>query len=114
MDKSYPAEADKMADFLNSLFVHAADDKALVHETPKALYAPHIDLSVGGHLYGKVFSYLKDIRPERVVILGTSHYSGSFHLLYEHQPFIGKSKYYHLPGIEFKSVREYIEKYLRL
>src|SRR5690625_1641431 len=28
MDKSYPAEADKMADFLNSLFVHAADDKA--------------------------------------------------------------------------------------
>lgn len=113
MGKSYPAEADKMADFLNSLFVHAADDKALVHETPKALYAPHIDLSVGGHLYGKVFSYLKDIRPERVVILGTSHYAGSFHPLYEHQPFIGTTKDYHLPGREFKTDREYIDRLSR-
>src|SRR5690625_5178454 len=113
MGKSYPADADKMVDFLILLFVHAPDDKALVHETPKALYAPHIDLSVGVHLYGKVFSYLKDIRPERVVILGTSHYAGSFHPPYEHQPFIGTTKDYHLPGREFKTDREYIDRLSR-
>lgn len=38
-----------------------------------ALVAPHIDLMIGAKAYGRVYSLLKGLMPERVVILGVGH-----------------------------------------
>jgi len=69
----------------------------------KGLYAPHIDLKVGTSVYAESFSLLKNLKPKRVVILATSHYSGFHNTVYNGSLFIGSKKTYRLPGREFKA-----------
>lgn len=106
--KSYPEDPDEMAAYVHSLFEKPSETGTPGLGTIKALYAPHIDISVGSEHYASVFLQLKEMRPRRVVILGTSHYAGSYHPAYEGTPFIGSVKDYQLPGRVFKTDREYL------
>jgi MEMO1 family protein len=63
----------------------------------KALYAPHIDLRVGMASYVPAFRLLAELRPQRVVLLATSHYSGSYYPLYDGKPFIVTRKSFETP-----------------
>lgn len=87
---SYPDDPAEMKHFLNEAF-----EKLPVSEpvkSAKALYAPHIDLRFGLNSYVKAFSAIKDLKPKRIVILATSHYSGLYPDIYEERPFVISSK----------------------
>lgn len=108
---SYPAEIAELKAFMDSLMDEAGSSNTdnPVKEA-KALYAPHIDLRVGSKQYAEAFSALKNLRPKRVVILATSHYSGYHPEIYDGNPFIGSRKDYLLPGTRFETDLAYIEK----
>ena len=111
---SYPADPAECSAFVDNILSKAGDQQSMVQRSmgknsPKALYAPHIDLRVGGKQYGEAFSLLKNIEPERVVILATSHYSGYHPTLYDGLPFIGSTKSYKLPGRLLKADQPSVE-----
>lgn len=101
-NRSYPADEAEFSAFLDSIFEKQLSQKGSKRSDIRALYAPHIDMSVGNEQYAEAFASLTEIRPERVVILGTSHYSGLYHPLYEKSLFIGSDKTFRIPGREFK------------
>ena len=86
--KSYPEKPDELTDYIDELLKPTTSDKKQIH----ALYAPHIELSIGRKQYGEAFSLLKGKKPSRLIILATSHYSGYYPDLYSGTPFIGSSK----------------------
>lgn len=57
-----------------------------------SLFAPHIDLSLGMEQYAEAFSAISHMRPKRVVILATAHYTGYFEEVYSGFPYIGSAK----------------------
>lgn len=100
---SYPKDPAECSAFVDEILSKSNLDEidgqtANKLSSPKALYAPHIDLRVGAKQYGEAFSQLKSLTPERVVILATSHYSGYHPDIYDGRPFIGSTKSYKLPG----------------
>lgn len=102
---SYPADEDKLEEFMQNIMKQS--NGSVVSSTPlKALYAPHIDLRVGSKQYAEAFSTLKNIKPKRVVILATAHYSGYHPAMYDGYPFIGTAKDYQLPGRMLKTDRD--------
>jgi AmmeMemoRadiSam system protein B len=101
-NRSYPEDEAEFNAFLDSIFEKHLSQKGNKRPDVRALYAPHIDMSVGNEQYAEAFASLTDIRPERVVILGTSHYAGLYHPLYEQSLFIGSDKAFRIPGREFK------------
>lgn len=103
--ESYPSDPEELTHFLNELFENATNGSG---QTPKALYAPHIDLRVGSKQYIEAFSILKNIKPKRVVILATSHYSGYFPDTYQDTPFIGTLKDFKLPHRTLKNDQSFI------
>jgi len=105
---SYPVETGKTEDFLNDIMKRCNGN--FISETPKkALYAPHIDLRVGAQQYAEAFSSLRELKPERVVILATAHYSGHYPEVYDGFPFIGSEKDYELPGRVLKTNRAMVK-----
>ncbi|MEX1063541.1 MAG: AmmeMemoRadiSam system protein B, partial [Balneolaceae bacterium] len=94
---SYPEDPDELEKYLSDLFSPFACSES-VQFPEKALYAPHIDPKAGGDVYAKAFSVLRTLTPERVVILGTSHYAGCYPELYANTPFIGSRKIFELPN----------------
>jgi len=101
-DKSYPGDATEFQTFLDSMFDNHQTKDSQRRTNIRALYAPHIDMSVGKEQYAEAFSALSGIAPKRVVILGTSHYAGLYYPLYENISFIGSDKNFKVPGREFK------------
>lgn len=93
---SYPDHPKELSDFADKLLNTAASRGSVT--TSKALYAPHIDLQVGGDQYGQAFASLKTVKPRLVVILATSHYGGFYPDLYSTTPFMGTYKSFELPG----------------
>lgn len=63
----------------------------------RALLAPHIDFRVSLDAYVAAFRPLADLRPRRVVLLATSHYSGMFHPAYDGKPFILSRRCFQTP-----------------
>jgi len=105
--ESYPAKPDGVKNYLAELMASsesAKTDKSAV----KALYAPHIDPRVGNRIYSSAFSKLSNLRPKRVVILGTAHYTGYYAAEYQNTPFIGTEKSFQLPHVEIASDIDYI------
>jgi len=92
---SYPADPKALADFLDEAFCEHKTEVAF--NKPKALYAPHIDPRIAIDRYVEAFAPIKDIKPKRVVMLATSHYSGWYPELYEDKPFILVNKDFDLP-----------------
>lgn len=104
--QSYPAITEELNEYLESIFKNSSTVQS---GNPKALYAPHIDLRVGLNQYSEAFSVLSSVKPNRVVILATSHYSGYFPKIYQGTPFIGSGKDYKLPHRTFKTDQTYLE-----
>ena len=95
--QSYPEEKAELTAMLDNAF---SENRSSVNEIPeriKALFAPHIDPRVGMASYVKAFKPLCDIKPERVVLLATSHYAGMYHPLYDGSPFILTRKDFETP-----------------
>ncbi len=93
--QSYPDEPEELDSFVSKILQHGSSNG---RTNFNALYAPHIELSVGQKQYGEAFSHLKNIKPKRVIILATSHYADYYFRYYKGFPFIGSNKSYRLPG----------------
>lgn len=103
---SYPSEPEKLTAFLNKAFDNYENSEPV--DTAKALYTPHIDPRFGMKSYVKAFSSIKKLKPMRVFILATSHYSGLYNNEYSNKPFIISNKDFDLPNGLVKSDREAI------
>ncbi|MFA5668086.1 MAG: AmmeMemoRadiSam system protein B [Balneolaceae bacterium] len=103
---SYPSEASELQKYLDDAFKKYEQTEPVVKA--KALYAPHIDTTVGLSSYVKAFSAIKHIKPKRVVILATSHYSGLFGELYDESPFIVVDKTFAMPNGDISTDKESI------
>ncbi|MEX0661305.1 MAG: AmmeMemoRadiSam system protein B [Balneolaceae bacterium] len=110
VNQSYPENKDELSKFLNDYLPTNGSEK---NAPKKALYAPHIDLRIGKKSYAKAFASLEDIKPKRVVILATAHYTGYYGNLYSKSPFIGSTKNYELPGRIFDTDKNYVESLLQ-
>ena len=103
---SYPVDPREFDEFLKELFEFTEIKNTT---TPKkALYAPHIDLQIGKNQYYEAFSAIKPLKPKRVVILATAHYTGYYENLYANLPFIGSQKDFEIPGRTFKTDKKFI------
>lgn len=98
---SYPKDPEELKTMLNAAFEE--HEQSVPVASAKALYAPHIDPRVGMSSYVKAFSSIKNLKPKRVVILGTSHYAGLYEKLYQDAPFILSDKTFVMPNGETKS-----------
>lgn len=105
---SYPDDPSEMSHFLNEAFEKLTTSDPV--QTAKALYAPHIDLRFGLNSYVKAFSAIKDLKPKRVVMLATSHYSGLYPDIYEERPFVISSKNFEMVNGTVKADRDSIQK----
>lgn len=106
--ENYPSEPDKLNRYLSGLFDGMDNESS---GRAKALYAPHIDLRTGAEQYAEAFSLLKNVKPKRVVILATSHYSGYFPEIYQDTPFIGSLKNFQLPHRTLTTDLSYIDQF---
>ncbi|MCX7816538.1 MAG: AmmeMemoRadiSam system protein B [Syntrophales bacterium] len=71
--KSYPASPRELEEYLTGLL--ELDQLEQSDKLPhiRGILSPHIDYSRGGRVYGKVYSFLKGVDVDLVIILGTSH-----------------------------------------
>jgi AmmeMemoRadiSam system protein B len=90
---SYPGDPQRLAGWLDQILSSANAP----FEPKNALFAPHIDTRVGTESYALAFSSLKKLKPKRVVILATAHYTGYYPGMYDHTPFIGTAKRFVFP-----------------
>lgn len=104
---SYPDDTGELSHFLDEAFKKLP--AAAPVEQAKALYAPHIDLRFGLNSYVKAFSSIKNLKPKRVVILATSHYSGLHPEVYEEYPFVISEKDFEMVNGTVKTDRETIQ-----
>lgn len=104
---SYPEDPEELKHFLNEAFEKLPTSDPV--KQAKALYAPHIDYRVGLNSYVKAFSSIKNLKPKRVVILATSHYSGMYPEIYEEHPFVISAKDFELVNGTVKADREAIQ-----
>lgn len=108
---SYPDESEDLSQYLTELFA-ASKLSSSLPKPAKALFAPHIDLRVGSEMYGRVFRTLKDLKPARLVILATAHYTGYYPDLYDNKPFIGSRKVFEMPHGSLQPDRNYLDRLL--
>lgn len=93
---SYPNDSVELEAYLDKAF--SSHEHATPVSSAKALYAPHIDPRVGMSSYIKSFSAIKNLKPKKVLILATSHYSGLHDSLYQESPFIVSNKTFNMPN----------------
>lgn len=106
---SYPANAADLRAMLKRAF-EETERVPVSFGRIRALFAPHIDTRVNLSVYASGFRYLAALKPKRVVILATSHYSGGYHPLYNGLPYIGSHKDFSTPlGVvpaDLKAIRD--------
>lgn len=108
---SYPDEPEELRTYLNEAFSGISTNGKQQKDDPaKALYAPHIDPRVGMNTYAEAFSAIRHLKPERVVILATSHYAGLYSDIYQNDPFIVSRKDFKLPTGTIPSDKKAIDK----
>lgn len=93
--ESYPEDPDEIKSFVSEMI---SENGEPADQSLRALYAPHIEISVGKKQYGEAFAHLKNSEPKRVVILATSHYADYYFKYYDGFPFIGSKKTFKMPG----------------
>ena len=107
-DSSYPSDRAELSAFVDNLLDKATSGTEMngsQRGPSKALYAPHIDLRIGAQQYAEAFSTLKSVKPRRVVILATSHYSGYYPSVYDGFPTSGPQSLLRFPDVRFKQIR---------
>lgn len=110
---SFPADPEELTAYLEEAFSkHNKDDGSRIQQNGpvKALFAPHIDPRVGIESYVQAFSPVRSLKPKRVIILATSHYSDIYPDLYSNKPFIISQKNFKMPLGEIPSDRATIRR----
>lgn len=73
--RSYPEDPAELRSLLDGLLEeHGTQDPDSSARGTAALVAPHIDLAVGGRVYGRAYAAVRSRSPKRVVLLGTGHH----------------------------------------
>lgn len=90
---SYPTDPVELKAYFDDGFGQTHPPRTEI----KALYAPHIDFRVGIATYAKAFSEVRNLKPSRVVVIGTSHYAGYYGKKYDDRPFILSGKSFSTP-----------------
>ncbi len=90
----YPESKEDLINYFDQQFNLYGQEQ---DESIKALYAPHIDYRVGFRTYAKGFSKIRNHKPKKVCIIGTSHNSGFYEQTYHNKPFIVSSKQFESP-----------------
>lgn len=104
---AYPNDPQEMTHFLDEAFDKLSTSDPV--QAAKALYAPHIDIRVGMNSYVKAFSAIRNLKPKRVVMLATSHYSGMHPDIYEGSPFVISRKDFEMVNGTVKADHEALE-----
>lgn len=107
---SYPSDPEELKQQMNEALKAVPARNGDSGGTIRALFAPHIDPRVSMQTYAGAFSSIARLRPKRVVILGTSHYSGLFPDQYEDRPFILVDKEFRLPNGTVPVDRKMVDK----
>jgi MEMO1 family protein len=107
-DEGYPQSGEELNRLLSEVESNKNFESVSFTNKPSALYAPHIDLRVGLKQYYEAFSRIRELKPKRVVILATSHFSGYYPDLYENSPFIGSNKMFSVMDESFQPDNEYL------
>lgn len=111
--ESYPADPDQIKEQFSeaySKYLSSGEMPDVEANNVRAIFAPHIDLRVNMKTYMHGFASLgKMERPERVILLGTSHYAGLYPGIYEETPFIVSDKTFKTPFGDFNADREVID-----
>jgi AmmeMemoRadiSam system protein B len=89
----YPTDKEELKAYFDDAFSNASGSGSSF----KALYAPHIDYRVGIETYVKGFSRVRNLSPDRIVVIGTSHYAGYYSTFYDNRPFIFSGKEFSTP-----------------
>ncbi|NBC65782.1 MAG: AmmeMemoRadiSam system protein B [Bacteroidetes bacterium] len=92
---SYPNDPEEIKRYVSEII---SENGQFYDQMPQALYAPHIELSIGKKQYGEAFAHLNNSEPKRVIILATSHYADYYYKYYNGFPFIGSKKTFKMPG----------------
>ena len=72
--KAYPADKQELEAVLADVLDQDPSSKIDVPvNSIQALVAPHIDLNVGRRVYGRAYGAVRDLEPQRVILLGTGH-----------------------------------------
>ena len=72
--RSYPKEPEELTKMIEKIIEEADADSAGSNSSNIiALIAPHIDISVGAKVYGKVYSEIKGKSYSKVIIIGVGH-----------------------------------------
>lgn len=95
--ESYPDDPEELRAYLDEAFENQNINLQPDTGSAKALYAPHIDPRVSIQCYVDAFSAVKNMEPQRVVVLATSHYSGLYSDTYDNKPFTLVDKDFKLP-----------------
>lgn len=106
----YPESPEKLREELVRLF-SGDGSSASRSQMPKALFAPHIDPRVGIDVYRQAFSLIGTIRPRRVVILATAHYTGYYPQYYSNSPFVGTRRTFRLPHGDLSCDTEWMDRF---
>lgn len=110
--ESYPAEPEEIKEEFSeaySKYVTSGSTPDVDTDKLRSIFAPHIDLRVSMKTYMHAFAALDKIKkPDRVIMLGTSHYAGLYPGVYEQTPFIVSNKSFKTPFGSFKADRELI------
>ena len=69
---SYPKEEEELRDRLETI-VAAQQVPSFPDGKITALVAPHIDLEAGKRVYSNAYQAIKEVTPERVIVLGVGH-----------------------------------------
>ncbi len=85
----YPAQSSELQTMLASS-IASAPEPAIPAAHPIAAVLPHIDLRVGLESYAIAYQVLQTLKPELIVLLGTSHYGW-------HAPYIVTEKDFQTP-----------------
>lgn len=110
---SYPGHSGELRQHLDEAFKKHGDNGEVTTKNAKALYAPHIDPRVALDSYVQAFAPIKGLKPRRVVILATSHYSGLYPNFYKDHPFVLVNKNFDLPLGTIESDQKAINKLLK-
>lgn len=78
--RAYPDEPDELTSYIQSILdTENGHPAALERKHISAVVAPHIDLDVGKKVYAKAYQVVKELSPEKVLLLGTGHYLSEFY-----------------------------------
>ena len=71
---AYPEDPQQLRNYLDDFFQESGTTEACsLKGKIQGLVAPHIDLKVGKQVYSQAYQAIRNLKPNRVLLLGTGH-----------------------------------------